>query len=103
METPMNNVRRLAALAALLLVAACDESTRPVENNSNLTFLEPAPTAPSVGTQTLTFNAIQGQDTEVFMYYAQQGTSERSKILRLRIRADAQIVRPNGTNLTAGQ
>lgn len=99
----MIDLRRLAALAAMLLVAACDESTRPVENNSNLNFLEPAPTAPAVGAQTLTFNAVQGQDNEVFMYYPQQGTSERSKILRLRIRAEAQIVRPNGTNLTTGQ
>ena len=99
----MNSLRRLTAIAVVLLVAACDESTRPVENNSNLTFLEPSPTAPGIATQTLTFNAVQGQDAEVFMYYQQQGTSERSKILRFRIRSDAQIVRPNGTNLTAGQ
>ena len=100
----MNNVRRLIALVALLLVAACkDDSTGP-EDNSNLTFLEPEPTAPALGVQTLTFNAVQGQDTEVFMWYRKRpGSTDSSKVLRLRIDEDAQIVRPNGTPLSAGQ
>ena len=101
----MNNVRRLIALAALLVVAACDDdSSRPVENNSNLTFLSPDPAAPSLGVQTLTFNAVQGQDTEVFMWYRKRpGSTDSSKVLRLRIDEDAQIVRPNGTPLSPGQ
>ena len=101
----MNNVRRLMVLATVLLVAACDDdSTGPVEDNSNLTFLEPAPTAPELGVQTVTFNAVQGQDTERIMWYRKRpGSTDSSKVLRLRIDKDAQIVRPDGTPLAAGQ
>lgn len=101
----MNNVRRLMVLATVLLVAACDDdSTGPVEDNSNLTFLEPAPTAPELGVQTVTFNAVQGQDTERIMWYRKRpGSTDSSKVLRLRVDKDAQIVRPDGTPLAAGQ
>ena len=100
----MNDVRRLIALAAVLIVAACKDDSIGPEDNSNLTFLQPAPTAPGLGVQTLTFNAVQGQDTEEFMWYRKRpGSTDSSKVLRLRIDEDAQIVRPDGTPLAPGQ
>ena len=100
----MNNLRRLLALATLLTVAACSDDPTTPENNSNLTFLQPEPTAPPLGVQTVTFNAVQGQDTEVIMWYRKRpGSTDSSKVLRLRIDDDAQIVRPNGTPLSPGQ
>ena len=100
----MNRTRRALAVTLAFVVAGCgDDSTAPT-NNASLNFLEPAPTAPALGTQTITFNAVQGQDTEVFLWYRRRPErADSSKLLRFRIDRDAQIVRPNGTALTAGQ
>jgi hypothetical protein len=104
MENPMNRPRRLTTLAAALVLAACSDDPTGTEDNSNLTFLQPEPTAPQLGLQTVTFNAIQGQDTEVILWYRKRpGSTDSSKVLRLRIDDDAQIVRPNGTPLSPGQ
>ena len=100
----MNSVRRLITLVALLALASCKDDSIGPGDDSNLTFLSPDPSAPPLGAQTITFDAVQGQDTEVFMWYRKRpDRTDSSKVLRLRIKDDAQIVRPNGTPLLPGQ
>ena len=100
----MNSARRLITLAALLALASCKDDSIGPGDDSNPTFLSPDPSAPPLGAQTITFDAVQGQDTEVFMWYRKRpDRTDSSKVLRLRIKDDAQIVRPNGTPLMPGQ
>ena len=93
------------SLASLLLLGAC-KSDGPTDNQirEDINFLNSAPDAPPLGQQTLTFDAVQGQDTEVFMWYRRRPErADSSKLLRFRIRDDAQIRLPNGTALAPGQ
>jgi hypothetical protein len=101
----MHRSRAFLALVALLLIAGC-KSDGPTDNtlSQDINFLAPAADAPALGLQTLTFTAVQGQDTEVFMWYRRRPErADSSKLLRFRIRDRAQIVLPNGTPLAAGQ
>ena len=99
--------RSLVALSlALVLATAGCSSDGPTDStlNQDLNFLEPAPGAPALAQQTLTFTAVQGQDTEVFMWYRRRPErTDSSKLLRFRIRDEAQITLPNGTALAPGQ
>ena len=93
------------SLAALLMLAAC-KSDGPTDNQvrDDIHFLNSAPDAPPLAQQTLSFDAVQGQDTEVFMWYHRRPErADSSKLLRFRIRDDAQITLPNGTALAPGQ
>ena len=91
------------ALALVLFAIGCN-SDGPTEVNQDINFLRPAPDAPPLGLQVLTFNAVQGENTEVFMWYrSRTGEPDSSKLLRFRIRDQAQIRLPNGTALTPGQ
>lgn len=112
----MNNSRRLRQTTTMLValvasaLAACvsgDPSlTAPVDarlsnGTDDLTFLTAAPgTAPQ---STVTFWAKQGAD-RVGEIVALGGTSggNGDRLVRLRIRKDAQIVLPNGTPLAQG-
>ena len=93
------------SLAATLLAGGCSsDGPTDTSTNQNLHFLSPAPDAPALGLQTLTFTAVQGQDTEVFMWYRRRPErADSSKLLRLRIRDRARITLPNGTPLLNGQ
>ena len=101
----MNRSLVALSLALVLCTAGCsDDGPTDSTLNQNLNFLEPAPDAPALAQQTLTFTAVQGQDTEVFMWYRRRPErADSSKLLRFRIRDRAQIVLPNGTPLAAGQ
>ena len=95
----------ILSLASLLVVGGCS-SDGPLEHQirQDLHFLNSAPDAPPLGLQTISFDAVQGQDTEVFMWYHRRPErADSSKLLRFRIRDRAQIILPNGTPLTAGQ
>ena len=101
----MNRSLVAFSLAFALVTAGCS-SDGPTDStlNQDLNFLEPAPGAPALAQQTLTFTAVQGQDTEVFMWYRRRPErADSSKLLRFRIRDEAQITLPNGTALAPGQ
>jgi hypothetical protein len=92
------------SLAVALLAGGCSSDGPTGTSNQNLHFLNPAPDAPALGLQTLTFTAVQGQNAEVFMWYRKRPErTDSSKVLRLRIRDRAQITLPNGTALLPGQ
>jgi hypothetical protein len=104
MEIPMHRYIVRLTLVLAIVAAGCKSDGPTGTPNQDLNFLTPAPDAPALGLQTLTFNAVQGQDTEVFMWYRRRPErADSSELLRFRIRDRAQIVLPNGTALAPGQ
>lgn len=120
---------RSASLLAVLTLAACDASspTRVATpdspdvrlgksaggggrnggggntNTSSPTFLTPASGAPAASTAQVAFWAVQGKDRvgEVW-FHAVPGDVDSTRLLRLRVRKKAQIIRPDGTLLAPG-
>lgn len=103
-----------AFAAAAVFVAACDGSNRSLTapdaslaksggsggGSSTPTFL--TATSDAAASMTTSFYAKQGEDRmgEIFTDGSSGGNGDR--IVRLRVRKDAQIVRPNGTKLAKG-
>jgi hypothetical protein len=67
------------------------------------TFLAPAAGAPPASTTLVAFWAVQGKDRvgEIW-YHAAPGDNDSTRMVRLRVRKKAQIVRPDGTLLAPG-
>jgi hypothetical protein len=120
---------RSASLLAVLTLAACDAAAptrvaapdtpdarlgksaggggRPGGSGPTTTplptFLSPEAGAPAASTAQVAFWAVQGKDRkgEVW-YHATPGEPDSTRMLRLRVRKKAQIIRPDGTLLAPG-
>jgi hypothetical protein len=98
--------KSFVALVAVALITAGCSSDGPSDptTDQNLHFLSPTIDAPPLAVQTFSFDAVQGQDKDVIMWYHRRPErADSSKLLRLRIRSRAQITLPNGTALAPGQ
>ncbi|HVE80497.1 MAG TPA: hypothetical protein VNA89_16650 [Gemmatimonadaceae bacterium] len=105
MRSPARTIR----LVILLLTAAgCsassgpgDDDTRPTEQ---LNFLRPRPNAPPLVTNTVSFLAVRGENSEVAIeYQPAPGEDSGEDFLRFRVRDRSLLARPDGTPFAEGE
>jgi hypothetical protein len=103
----MPNKRRIRCTLALLAVAAaCSDGSAPddVREPDDLNFLRMAEDAPPLVTNTVTFTATRGEDSEVAIEYQPlPGQDSGEDFLRFRVRDDALLARPDGTPFADGE
>lgn len=104
----MHRSRALSTLLALLLagaVASCGDSTGPeTRDESELTFVRPAPDAPPLVLAVQTVLATRGQNAEVRLFYhSRPGRTDSTEFLRLRLKNRTLLRRPDGTLINDGE
>lgn len=96
----MTPIFRLALLALLpAALAACEDPAggRGPVSGDDLVFLRPAPDAPPLAVDEISFVAVAGQDREIRIDY-----ENGDECLRFRLDDDALTRRPNGTRMNEG-
>ena len=103
--TLRHSLARALALAALAGFAACGGDPTPPENGgvitADLQFLHPAPDARPLVQSEVSFWAKKGEDREARLYRA-PGTSTDDDFVRLRIRRETLLRRPDGSLIANG-
>ncbi|HKG94532.1 MAG TPA: hypothetical protein VKA84_21640 [Gemmatimonadaceae bacterium] len=99
-------LRRFSMLgSAVALLAACGGDPTPPENGgivtADLQFIRPAPDARPLVSSEVSFWAKKGEDSEGRLYRA-PGTSETDDFVRLRVRKESLLARPDGTLFATG-
>lgn len=102
----MRSLRSLILLAAALLAGttACSDSTTPTDTTrppADLNVVRLAAGSPSLLNAEDSFYAKKGEDREVRIFFQDAG-GQGEEFLRLRIRPDALLARPDGTPFLAG-
>ena len=102
----MRSLRSLILLAAALLAGttACSDSTTPTDTtrpSADLNVVRLAAGSPSLLNAEESFYAKKGEDREVRIFF-QDASGQGEEFLRLRIRPDALLARPDGTPFLAG-
>jgi hypothetical protein len=101
--------RTIAAAVAVALplaaLAACGDDPTPPDNGgvvtADLQFIRPAPAAPPLVSNEVSFWAKKGEDREARLYRA-PGTSEDDDFVRLRVRKQSLLARPDGSLFANG-
>ena len=98
---------RTFALAVAVLVAAtaCSDSTAPGDNTrppENLNVARLASTSPPLFNPEESFFAKKGEDRELRIYFQDVSGGQGEEFLRLRVRDESLLSRPDGTPFAAG-
>ena len=110
--------RMILWLGAVLVAAGCEGGapgapTAPTALNlplaaitvpeSTLTFLRPAPGAPSIAAKTVSFWAVNGETrTGVIRYRKRPGAPASNRLVRLVVDKRSLVNRPDGTPIAVG-
>ena len=97
--------------AALLALGACGgdgNGTGPTAGTTRpegqLTFLQPGADAPDIANPVIEFDAVRGQDSEVFMYYHRRADRpDSTEFLRFRVDGRSLDRRPDGSAIADGE
>lgn len=93
-------------LCAALLIGGCGRSTEPADTTrptEALTFLRPAPDAPSIANPRVSFYAKRGEDRDVTIYYRPRlGQSDSTEFVEFRVNASSLQALPDGRMLHPG-
>jgi hypothetical protein len=95
----------LTVAAVLVTGTACSDSTAPGDNTrppDNLNFARLASTSPPLFNADTSFYAIKGVDHEVRISFRNSTGGEGEEFLRLRIRKESLLSRPDGTAFAEG-
>ena len=91
-------------LLATLLPACTDDPVGPeTAVEAELNFLRAAPDAPALEEDSVSFWAVRGEDSEIFMHYQPRpGDSRGEEFLRFRLREGSIFQRLDGTPIAMG-
>ena len=103
----MCRYRAFALTVAAILVAAtaCSDSTAPGDNSrppENLNVVRLASTSPPLFNPEESFFAKKGEDRELRIYFQDLSGGQGEEFLRLRVRDESLLSRPDGTPFAAG-
>jgi len=98
---------RILTLAFAALGLACSDSSDPGGDDTSkppaeLTILRLSPTSPPLLNPETTFYAVRGDDREVRISFQAPGGGEGEEFLRLRVRDEALLSYPDGTDFAEG-
>jgi len=92
-------------LAATLVATACSDSTTPGDTTrppDELNVARLAPTSPPLVSAEQSFYAKKGEDRELRIFFQDVAGGEGEEFLRLRVREQSLLARPDGTPFVAG-
>jgi hypothetical protein len=95
----------LTVAAILVAATACSDSTAPGDNTrppENLNVARLASTSPPLFNPEESFFAKKGEDRELRIYFQDLSGGQGEEFLRLRVRDESLLSRPDGTPFAAG-
>lgn len=95
----------LTVAAILVAATACSDSTAPGDNSrppENLNVVRLASTSPPLFNPEESFFAKKGEDRELRIYFQDVSGGQGEEFLRLRVRDESLLSRPDGTPFAAG-
>lgn len=95
----------LTVAAILVAATACSDSTAPGDNirpPENLNVVRLASTSPPLFNPEESFFAKKGEDRELRIYFQDVSGGQGEEFLRLRVRDESLLSRPDGTPFAAG-
>ena len=95
----------LTVAAILVAATACSDSTAPGDNTrppENLNVARLASTSPPLFNPEESFFAKKGEDRELRIYFQDVSGGQGEEFLRLRVRDESLLSRPDGTPFAAG-
>ena len=95
----------LTVAAILVAATACSDSTAPGDNSrppENLNVARLASTSPPLFNPEESFFAKKGEDRELRIYFQDVSGGQGEEFLRLRVRDESLLSRPDGTPFAAG-
>lgn len=95
----------LTVAAILVAATACSDSTAPGDNSrppENLNVVRLASTSPPLFNPEESFFAKKGEDRELRIYFQDLSGGQGEEFLRLRVRDESLLSRPDGTPFAAG-